>query len=123
LEGRAQQTRLAVFPPGEAKEDWRIARALSDVLGKPLAYDSLKSVRERLVKASPVFAAIGAVTPAAWGAAFGADGAASGGALVSNIDNFYMTDPISRASKTMAECTAAFGGGCNHKHKKTGTHG
>ncbi len=123
LEGRAQQTRLAVFPPGEAKEDWRIVRALSDVLGKPLPYDSLKSVRERLVKASPVFAAIDAVTPAAWGAAFGTEGALSDQALVSNIDNFYMTDPISRASKTMAECTAAFGGGCNHKHKKTGTHG
>ncbi|MDO8607212.1 MAG: NADH-quinone oxidoreductase subunit NuoG [Phaeospirillum sp.] len=123
LEGRAQQTRLAVFPPGEAKEDWRIVRALSDALGKSLAYDSLKSVRERLVRASPVFAVIGEVTPAVWGAVFGTEGTPAGGALVSNIDNFYMTDPISRASKTMAECTAAFGGGCNHKHKKTGTHG
>ncbi|ARJ65792.1 NADH-quinone oxidoreductase subunit G [Magnetospirillum sp. ME-1] len=123
LEGRAQATRLAVFPPGEAKEDWRIVRALSEVLGKALPYDSLKAVRERLAKANPVFAAIGSVTPAAWGAAFGAEGSLEGGALVSNIDNFYQTDPISRASKTMAECTAAFGGGCNHKHKKTGTHG
>ncbi|MBI3446737.1 MAG: NADH-quinone oxidoreductase subunit G [Magnetospirillum sp.] len=123
LEGRAQQTRLAVFPPGEAKEDWRIVRALSDVLGKPLPYDSLKAVRERLAKASPVFAAIGQVTTAAWGASFGAEGSAGDGALVTNIDNFYQTDPISRASKTMAECTAAFGGGCNHKHKKTGTNG
>ena len=123
LEGRAQATRLAVFPPGEAKEDWRIIRALSDVLGKPLAYDSLKGVRERLAKASPVFAALNQVTPAPWGAGFGAEGAVSGKALVTNIDNFYMTDPISRASKTMAECTAAFGGGCNHKHMKTGTHG
>jgi NADH-quinone oxidoreductase subunit G len=123
LEGRAQQTRLAVFPPGEAKEDWRIVRALSDALGKPLAYDSLKSVRERLAKANPVFAAIDTVTAAPWGASFGAEGPLSDKALVSNIDNFYMTDPISRASKTMAECTAAFGGGCNHKHKKTGTHG
>ncbi|CUW40652.1 NADH-quinone oxidoreductase subunit G [Magnetospirillum sp. XM-1] len=123
LEGRAQATRLAVFPPGEAKEDWRIVRALSEVLGKALPYDSLKAVRERLAKASPVFADLGKVTPAAWGAAFGAEGSLEGGALVSNIDNFYQTDPISRASKTMAECTAAFGGGCNHKHKKTGTHG
>ena len=123
LEGRAQQTRLAVFPPGEAKEDWRIVHALAEALGKPLAYDSLKGARERLAKASPVFAAIGGVTPAAWGAAFGAEGALAPGALVTCIDNFYMTDPISRASKTMAECTAAFGGGCNHKHKKTGTHG
>jgi NADH-quinone oxidoreductase subunit G len=122
LEGRAQQTRLAVFPPGEAKEDWRIVRALSEALGKALPYDTLKAVRERLASVSPVFANIGSVTPAAWGA-FGAEGSLEGGALVTNIDNFYMTDPISRASKTMAECTAAFGGGCNHKHKKTGTHG
>ncbi|OAN53918.1 NADH-quinone oxidoreductase subunit G [Paramagnetospirillum marisnigri] len=123
LEGRAQQTRLAVFPPGEAKEDWRIVKALAEALGKSLPYDSLKAIRQRLAQAAPAFAAIGEVTPAAWGAAFGAEGALGDGALVSNIDNFYMTDPISRASKTMAECTAAFGGGCNHKHKKTGTHG
>lgn len=123
LEGRAQQTRLAVFPPGEAKEDWRIVRALSEALGKALPFDSLKAVRERLARVSPVFANVGSVTPAAWGASFGAEGSVEGGALVTNIDNFYQTDPISRASKTMAECTAAFGGGCNHKHKKTGTHG
>ncbi|CAA7621013.1 NADH-quinone oxidoreductase subunit G [Candidatus Terasakiella magnetica] len=122
LEGRAQQTRLAAFPPGEAKEDWRVVRALSEALGKPLPYDSLKSVRERLVKANPVFAAIGEVKAAAWGS-FGTEGAVTDKALVSHIDNFYMTDPISRASKTMAECTAAFGGGCGCNHKKTGTHG
>jgi NADH-quinone oxidoreductase subunit G len=121
LEGRAQQTRLAVFPPGEAKEDWRIVRAISENLGKPLAYESLKGVRDRLAAVSPVFGAIGSLTNAAWGA-FGAEGAVSDKPLVSNIDNFYMTDPISRASKTMADCTAAFGGGCKHK-KGTGTHG
>ena len=121
LEGRPQRTKLAVFPPGEAKEDWRIVRALSETLGKALAYDSLKAVRDRLVQANPVFAALDEVRPAAWGAAFGAEGAVADGPLVTGIDNFYMTDPISRASKTMAECTAAFGGGCNHK--KTGTHG
>jgi NADH-quinone oxidoreductase subunit G len=119
-EGRVQRTRLAVFPPGEAKEDWRIVRALSDALGKPLAYDSPKAVRERLAKANPLFATTDAVVAAAWGA-FGTEGALGSQALASPIDNFYMTDPISRASKTMAECTAAFGCGCNHK--KTGTHG
>jgi len=121
LEGRPQQTKLAVFPPGEAKEDWRIIRALSEVLGRVLPYDSLKAVRERLAKTNPVFAAIDQVKPAIWGAAFGTEGALAAGTLVTGIDNFYQTDPISRASKTMAECTAAFGGGCNHK--KTGTHG
>ncbi|HTH15513.1 MAG TPA: NADH-quinone oxidoreductase subunit NuoG [Magnetospirillum sp.] len=122
-EGRVQRTRLAVFAPGEAKEDWRVVRALSDVLGKPLAYDTPKQVRDRLAAVNPVFAATDVVAPAAWGAAFGAEGSLSDKPLASAIDNYYQTDPISRASKTMAECTAAFGHGCGCNHKKTGTHG
>jgi NADH-quinone oxidoreductase subunit G len=70
-----------------------------------------------------VFATLGTVSAAAWGAAFGTEGALSDKPLASSIDNYYMTDPISRASKTMAECTAAFGEGCGCNHKKTGTHG
>ncbi|MGE5503772.1 MAG: NADH-quinone oxidoreductase subunit NuoG [Actinomycetota bacterium] len=121
-EGRVQHTRLAVFPPGEAREDWKIVRALSDALGKPLSYDSLKSVRERMAAVNPLFAKADQVAAAAWGA-FGTEGALADAPFVSPIDNFYMTDPISRASKTMAECTAAFGSGCGCNHKKTGTHG
>jgi|AGTN01.3.fsa_nt_gi NADH-quinone oxidoreductase, chain G len=122
-EGRVQRTRLAVFPPGEAKEDWRVVRALSDALGKPLPYDTPRQVRERLAAVNPLFAAADTVAPAAWGAAFGAEGALSDKPLASVIGNYYQTDPISRASRTMAECTAAFGEGCSHNHKKTGTHG
>jgi NADH-quinone oxidoreductase subunit G len=121
-EGRVQRTRLAVFPPGEAKEDWRVVRALSDVLGKPLAFDSPKQVRERLVAVNPVFGKTDIVVPAAWNS-FGGEGALTDQPLASAIDNYYQTDPISRASKTMAECTKAFGGGCGCNHKKTGTHG
>ncbi|MBI5164571.1 MAG: NADH-quinone oxidoreductase subunit G [Magnetospirillum sp.] len=120
-EGRVQRTRLAVFPPGEAREDWKVIRALSDVLGKPLGYDTPKQVRERLAAVNPLFATLDTVTPAAWGA-FGTAGTVGDTPLASAIDNFYQTDPISRASKVMAECTAAFGCGCNHS-KKTGTHG
>jgi NADH-quinone oxidoreductase subunit G len=118
-EGRVQRTNLAIFPPGEAKEDWKVIRALSDALGKPLAFDTVGQLRGR----HPLFAALNQLKPAAWGA-FGSEGALAEARLVSCIDNFYMTDPISRASKTMAECTASFGAGCgcNH-HKKTGTHG
>ncbi len=122
-EGRVQRTRLAVFAPGEAKEDWKILRALSDAVGKPLAYDTPKQLRDRLVQANPVFATPDTLQPAAWGAAFGGEGPVSDKALATTIDNYYMTDPISRASKVMAECTAAFGGGCGCNHKKTGTHG
>ncbi|CAA7625822.1 NADH-quinone oxidoreductase subunit NuoG [Magnetospirillum sp. UT-4] len=121
-EGRVQRTRLAAFPPGEAKEDWRVIRALSDALGKPLAFDTPKQLRERMAGAHPVFAAEGVVKPAAWGT-FGASGNVAAAPLASTIDNFYQTDPISRASKTMAECTAAFGAGCGCNGKKTGTHG
>lgn len=118
-EGRVQQTRLAIFPPGEAKEDWKIVRALSQVLGQTLPYDSLSAVRARLVEVNPVFASVGQVQAAEW-AKFGAEGSVTAEALESPVDNYYMTDPISRASKTMAECTAAFVG-C--AHKRTGTHG
>lgn len=118
-EGRPQQARQAVFPVGEAKEDWRILRALSERLGYTLPYDRLAQVRERLVAVNPVFATPGQVTPAAW-AAFGATGAVEGASLASPITNFYMTDPISRASATMAKCTETF---LRPVAERTGTHG
>jgi NADH-quinone oxidoreductase subunit G len=118
-EGRPQQTRLAVFPPGEAKEDWRIVRALSEALGVTLPYQTLVQVRARLAHVNSIFGAIDQVQPATWGP-FGRDGVPSEEPLASLIDNFYMTDPISRASPTMAECTATFLG-CSHR--RTGTNG
>src|SRR4029079_13557833 len=60
-EGRVQRGRLAVYPPGEAREDWKIIRAASEVLGKRLPYDSLDAVRERLAAVNPVFAGAGFV--------------------------------------------------------------
>ena len=58
MEGRVQSTRRAVFPPGDAREDWTIVRALSEVLGKTLPYDSHGAVRKALMEAYPAFAAI-----------------------------------------------------------------
>jgi NADH-quinone oxidoreductase subunit G len=118
-EGRVQQTRLAVFAPGEAREDWKILRALSEVMGKRLPYDSLAQVRRRLAAVNPVFAGVNE-TPAAaaWGP-FGTAGAVQATPFVSPLRNFYMTDPISRASETMAKCAALFVNGA----EKTGTHG
>jgi NADH-quinone oxidoreductase subunit G len=58
-EGRVQRGRLAVYPPGEAREDWKILRAASEVLGLRLPYDSLDGVRARLAEANPVFAGAG----------------------------------------------------------------
>jgi NADH-quinone oxidoreductase subunit G len=106
-EGRPQHARIAVFPPGEAREDWKIIRALSEVLGKRLPYDNLAQLRRRLEAANPIFAAPGKVARASWGP-FGAPGPVQAAPFASPIANFYMTDPISRTSETMARCTAAF---------------
>jgi NADH-quinone oxidoreductase subunit G len=118
-EGRVQRGRLAVHPPGEAKEDWKIPRALSERLGKPLGFNVLEEVRARLVEVNPLFARYDEVTAAPWGE-FGMEGPLGGGSFHSPVGNFYMTDPISRASRTMAQCTEAFTG--NHAGK-TGTDG
>ncbi|TDQ80545.1 NADH dehydrogenase subunit G [Dongia mobilis] len=119
-EGRAQLGRLAIFPPGDAKADWSILRALSEVLGKKLGYDNLDQLRRKLYQAFPRFQRIGAIEPAAWGS-FGGSGEATRDAFKPAVSNYYMTDPISRASATMAQCTERFvlpaAGG------KTGTHG
>src|SRR5690349_21613378 len=118
-EGRPQQGRLAVFPPGEAREDWKIIRALSELVGKKLPYDTLKQVRDRLVAVNPIFGKIDTVIPAAWGP-FGKSGATEPTPFRSTIANFYMTDPVSRASETMAKCTATY---ITPREGKTGTHG
>ncbi|PHS76235.1 MAG: NADH-quinone oxidoreductase subunit G [Rhodospirillaceae bacterium] len=104
-EGRVQRGALAVFPPGEAKEDWAIIRALSEVLGKTLPYDNLSQVRARMVKINKIFGKVNEVQPAKW-ADFGTAGDVLGKPLTSIVRNFYMTDPISRASETMAACTS-----------------
>ena len=117
-EGRVQRGRRATFPPGDAREDWAILRALSEVLGKTLPYNNLGQVRARMVELAPLLDQLEVVTPSAW-ADFGQAGSLDGGPFASPITNFYMTDPISRASATMAACTEAFvetGG-------KTGTDG
>ena len=106
-EGRVQRSLKATFPPGQAKEDWAIIRALSAVLGKTLPYDSLVDVEKRLVDVSASFGLRDEVEAAAWDR-FGGRGAMGTDPFVSPVTNFYMTDPISRASVTMAKCTQAF---------------
>jgi NADH-quinone oxidoreductase subunit G len=118
-EGRAQLGRKATFPPGEAREDWKILRALSEVLGKKLPYDTQDALRQRLAELSPVFGAIDTVVPAPW-APFGATGPVEAAVFQLPVDNYYMTDPISRASPTMAACTESLSATLG---QKTGTHG
>jgi NADH-quinone oxidoreductase subunit G len=120
-EGRVQLGRRAVFPPGEAREDWAILRALSGALGKPLPFDSLAQLRERLRASQPLLARIDEIVPADWGA-FGEAGPVDPAPFHYPIEDFYLTDPISRASPTMAECSRLFGGR-PETQPRTGTHG
>lgn len=121
-EGRVQRAERAVFPPGEAREDWKIVRAASEVLGRTLPFDSLEALRAALVAHAPGFGVRDTATPGAW-AAFGEGGAldASGGPFVSPVRNYYMTDPISRASPTMQACTVEIRG--ETTEARTGTDG
>ena len=120
LEGRVQHTNRVIFPPGEAKEDWRILRALSEKMNQTLPYDDLVSVRQGLVKAAPHFAEHDRLQPAQWHS-FGVSGKLDSTLFGVAVANFYMTDPISRASATMAACTAQYD--LDNAEKRNGTQG
>jgi NADH-quinone oxidoreductase subunit G len=108
-EGRVQMAGRASFPPGEAREDWAILRALSDPLGCKLPYDSLAQLRQALFKAHPHLQRIDQVTPgdpANIAALAARGGTAEKTVFGSAVDDFYLTNPIARASVTMAECSA-----------------
>ena len=107
LEGRPQRAHAATAPLGDAREDWRILRALSARLGKPLPYDTLDALRARMVERAPVLAGIDRVSPAPW-EDFGSAGAMDDAPFASPVGDFYRTDPITRASPTMTACSAAF---------------
>jgi NADH-quinone oxidoreductase subunit G len=79
-------------------------------MNQKLPFDTLAQLRSKLVLANPVFAGIDRIKPAAWGA-FGKAGTVSDKPFQTTIENFYMTDPISRSSPTMARCTAEILGG------------
>ena len=106
-EGRAQRASRAVFPPGDAREDWTILRALSEVLGSKLPFDDLISLRAQMIEKVPVLGAIDEQMPGAWGE-FGEKGSVEDEPMQSTVKNFYMTCPISRASPTMARCVQEF---------------
>ncbi|WP_340151590.1 NADH-quinone oxidoreductase subunit NuoG [uncultured Sneathiella sp.] len=118
-EGRPQLGRRAIFPPGDAREDWTILRALSEKLGKTLPYNTLAELRAAMMEAAPHFADIDVVTPAPW-EDFGAEGATEDSAFVNPITDYYLTNPISRSSRIMAQCSAAFS---KVKTEGTGTNG
>ena len=108
-EGRVQMGARAAFPPGDAREDWAILRALSDAVGHRLPYDSLGSLRAALFVACPHLQRIDTIAP---GTAAdieklaGLGGTTDRAPLRSPVEDFYFTNPIARASAVMAECSA-----------------
>ena len=122
-EGRAQTTSRAIFPPGEAREDWKILRALSAVLGQPLPFDSLQALRAKMYAASPNLALLDLVEPADPAAieklaAQPAKPAKDRFGLA--ITDYFLSNPVARASSIMANLSAMHAGG---NEKATGTDG
>jgi len=120
LEGRVQTTRQAVFPPGDAREDWKIVRALSAAMGAALPYDLQAQIRAALADIHPIFARLDQSFMAPM-ADFGIVGAVSLDPFQPTIDNYYQTCAISRASPTMQKCVDEILNASSGK--RTGTHG
>jgi len=108
-EGRPQLTARAVFPPGEAREDWKIIRALSGVLGQALPFNNVAELRAKMFAVSPHLAMLDQILPADSAAI---EKLASQGGRTGKdrfgvaIADFYLTNPIARASAIMANLSA-----------------
>ena len=112
-EGRAQMSARALFAPGEAREDWAILRALSAHAGKTLPYDDLFALRQAMIEDAPALGRLDQLhddeTPFDL-TQVGAVGAMDSAPFASAVSDYYLTNPIARASKTMAECSATMSG-------------
>ena len=107
MEGRPQLAKKAASPPGEAREDWTILRALSEHLGKKLPYDNLLQLRNRIAEEWPHLVDFDVIKPAK-GGAFGKKGKVSKDLFIYPVKNFYLTNSICRASDTMRACSQDF---------------
>jgi len=122
-EGRAQMANRAAFPPGDAKEDWAIVRALSARVGRKLPYDSLSALRAALYKEAPALARLDRVEPAGLAgveALVGLGETLGSEPFTAAVRDFYLTNPIARASAIMAELSAMKKAA---QQGTTGTHG
>jgi NADH-quinone oxidoreductase subunit G len=123
LEGRAQITNKAAFAPGEAKEDWAIIRALSAHVGHTLAYDQPQVLRAAMLRAAPALGRLDAITsadPAGVAALAARQGTLAAEPFAGTVVDFYLTNPIARASSIMAELSALKK---SWDKATTGTHG
>jgi NADH-quinone oxidoreductase subunit G len=107
-EGRVQIANRAAFPPGEAREDWAIIRALSEVLARKLPYDSLGALRQAVFKAVPHLMRLDQIeagNPGDIKTLAGKGGSVEKAPFKTSVEDFYLTNPIARASAVMAECS------------------
>jgi NADH-quinone oxidoreductase subunit G len=112
-EGRPQLANRAAFAPGDAREDWAILRAMSEVMGAKLPYDSLADLRRAMFAKHPHLALIDSIEPANpsdIGKLAKATGKFDKAPFRSLVSDFYLTNPITRASAIMAECSALAAG-------------
>jgi NADH-quinone oxidoreductase subunit G len=114
LEGRVQMTQRAYFPFGEAREDWAIIRALSGrlpgIAGGALPYDDLFALRRAMIEDAEVFATydLAEMAEAVPSSLYEGAGELSGDAFASPITDYYLTNPIARASETLRECSETY---------------
>jgi NADH dehydrogenase (ubiquinone) Fe-S protein 1 len=124
-EGRAQQTHLAVTPPGKAREDWKIIRALAEVCGVSLPYNDLDGIRDRIEQVAPNLTRLDSIEEANYfkqniellkqhKTSFNNQPLTP---PINSLKDFYMTDSISRASLTMAKCVKAVDQQLKSPHK------
>ncbi len=107
IEGRVQRSEQAVFAPGDAREDWTIIRALADVLGVSVGFDSFDQLRAAMAKAVP---ALGVEALAAFDWNPPKLDAKAAGIISYPITDYFRTNAIARASATMAQCADAVAG-------------
>ncbi len=107
-EGRPQMAKAAVSPPGEAREDWAIIRELSEYIGmQPLSYNSQIGLQERIKKEWTIFKHMDEILSAKW-YGFSCKEKVAKDDFILPVQNYYMNNPICRASKVMQECVRAF---------------
>jgi NADH-quinone oxidoreductase subunit G len=118
-EGRVQRARRAVFPVGEAREDWKIFRALSAYFDDTLPYDTDAQLAQRMITEWPHLGEVGEIAVSKW-ADFGASAKIKDKPFENtlNLDNYYLSNSIARASTTMMKCVEAFAGKQNSNEKK-----
>ncbi len=103
-EGRVQMTECAALPPGDAREDWKIIRAISGRMAEALPFDSLQDLRQKLFEEVPHLSQIDVVSPAGLPDK-GPAGSVTDVPFGVGIDDFFLSNAIARASVTMASCS------------------